>query len=91
MQGSAAVMIQEQHTEDKKALSASAEPDRYFTLSLIGYGNSSCVELCSMTILSFGFFMHDDTLDGLTVFSVQSTEYKASSMLQTQPRHPKDN
>jgi len=59
MQGSAEVMIQEQHTEDKKALPAGAEPDRYFTLSLIGYGKSICLELCSMTILSFGFFMHD--------------------------------
>jgi len=75
MQGSAEVMLREQHTEDKKALSASAGPDRYATLSLIGYGIcASSLELCSMTILSFGFCMHDDTLDVFFHWSHLSSE-----------------
>jgi hypothetical protein len=79
MQGSAEVMIQDLPTySGQKGLASGAETDRYFTLSLIGYGNPIGLELCSMTILSFGFFMHDDILDGFTVFTVQSTKYKAS-------------
>jgi hypothetical protein len=52
MQGSAEVMLQEQHKEDTKAFAAGAGPVRYFTLSLIGYGICPSLELCSMTILS---------------------------------------
>ena len=62
MQGSGEVRIQEQHTGDKKALSAGAEPDRYFTLSLIGYGTLPIKSFDAMKMFWAQVFMVDFVL-----------------------------